>query len=137
MAPLKVCRHCGRAKAAAQFLAGKAKKPSSSCSTCRRKRAADHRKKYYASLPPDKRHELTHRKRAKDYGVEHVAYSRTAIMERWGYLCGYCGKFATHMDHITPLSKGGADKESNMMPACRDCNLTKGAKTLAEWALTF
>jgi 5-methylcytosine-specific restriction endonuclease McrA len=134
---VKVCRHCGRAKPAEQFLAGKAKRPSSSCSTCRRKRAADHRKAYYAKLPPDKRHELTHKKRAAEYGVEHEKYSRTEIMRRWGYRCAYCDKRATHMDHVHPLSKGGADKASNMLPACAGCNLSKGAKTLAEWAETF
>ncbi|MFE9026211.1 HNH endonuclease [Streptomyces iakyrus] len=133
----KVCRHCGRAKPAERFLAGKAKRPSSSCDTCRRKRAAQHRKTYYAQLPPDKRHELTHRRRAAEYGVEHQAYSRTEIMRRWKHACCYCGKRAVHLDHVHPLSKGGADKESNMVPACRTCNLSKGAKTLAEWALSW
>jgi 5-methylcytosine-specific restriction endonuclease McrA len=44
---------------------------------------------------------------------------------------------ATHLDHVEPLSKGGADVESNIVPACAPCNLSKGAKTLAEWSLTF
>lgn len=134
---MKNCRTCGRAKPEAQFLAGKAKRVSADCSPCRRKKQQQHIKGYYRSLPVDKRHELTHKKRAADYGVEHVAYSRTEIFRRWRNLCGYCGAWATHMDHITPLSKGGADKESNVIPACQNCNLTKGAKTLAEWALTF
>lgn len=57
-------------------------------------------------------------------------------MERWAWRCGYCGEArAEHLDHIEPLSKGGADVEANMIPACARCNLTKGAKTLAEWAL--
>ncbi|MEV8015660.1 HNH endonuclease [Streptomyces sp. NPDC086554] len=58
-------------------------------------------------------------------------------MRRWGYRCAYCDAKATHLDHVHPLSKGGADKASNMLPACADCNLSKGAKTLAEWAETF
>lgn len=126
---------CGRTKADPQFLAGKAKKPSSACATCRRKAAASHRRAYYASLPPDKRHELTHRRRAEGYGVAHVAYSRTAIMVRWDYRCAYCNAPATHMDHVVPLSKGGSDVEHNCLPACQRCNLTKGALTLADWAL--
>jgi 5-methylcytosine-specific restriction endonuclease McrA len=132
-----VCRLCGRAKPAAQFLAGKAQKPSSACSTCRRKKQQAHIKNYYRSLPPDERHRLTHKKRAESYGVEHVAYSRTAILERWGHACAYCGNHATHLDHVEPLSKGGTDTESNIVPACQRCNLSKGAKTLAEWAGTF
>ncbi|MFI2188009.1 HNH endonuclease [Streptomyces sioyaensis] len=66
-----------------------------------------------------------------------MAYSRTAILSRWRYACAYCGAHATHLDHVTPLSKGGADVESNIVPACAPCNLSKGAKTLAEWSLTF
>jgi 5-methylcytosine-specific restriction endonuclease McrA len=134
---VKVCRLCGRGKPADQFLAGKAKKPSSACATCRRKKQQQHIKGYYRSLPPDERHRLTHKRRAEAYGVEHVAYSRTAIMARWNYACAYCGAHATHLDHVHPLSKGGADAEHNIVPACQRCNLSKGAKTLAEWSRTF
>lgn len=134
---MQVCRLCGRGKPADQFLAGKAKKPSSACSTCRRKAQAQHVKNFYRRLPPDKRHTLTHRRRAESYGVEHQEYSRTAILARWGHACAYCGQLATHLDHVVPLSKGGADAESNIVPACQHCNLSKGAKTLEEWAQTF
>jgi len=131
------CRLCKREKPASDFLAGKAKKPSSTCAGCRKKLSDRHRRNYYAKLPPDKRHTLTHKKRAETYGVEHSEYSRTAIMHRWAYTCAYCPAFAEHMDHVMPLSKGGTDTESNMLPACASCNLSKGAKTLAEWAETF
>lgn len=134
---MKVCRACGRAKSAESFLAGKAKRVSSQCSTCRRKAAAKHRRNYYASLPPDKRHEVTHARRAREYGVAHVPYSRTAILARWRHMCAYCNGVATHLDHVHPLSKGGEDVEANIVPACAPCNLSKGAKTLAEWSETF
>jgi 5-methylcytosine-specific restriction endonuclease McrA len=134
---VKVCRLCGRGKPAEQFLAGKAQKPSSTCSTCRRKAQQQHIKNFYRRLPPDKRHELTHKRRAESYGVEHAPYSRTAILARWKHKCAYCNRVATHLDHVHPLSKGGADAEHNIVPACAPCNLSKGAKTLAEWALTF
>lgn len=132
----KNCRLCARRKAAEDFVTAKGK-PTSACKTCRRKAQAQHIKNYYRRLPPDKRHELTHRKRAEHYGVEHVPYSRTEILVRWGYLCAYCGDLAEHLDHVEPLSKGGADVEANIVPACAHCNLSKGAKTLAEWAGTF
>jgi 5-methylcytosine-specific restriction endonuclease McrA len=134
---VKACRQCGRAKPPAEFLAGKAQRVSSSCSTCRRKASAQHRRNYYAKLPPDKRHTLTHKRRADAYGVAHVAYSRTAILARWRHRCAYCTGVATHLDHVVPLSRGGEDAESNIVPACARCNLSKGAKTLAEWAATF
>lgn len=134
---MKVCRQCGRARPPAEFLAGKAQRVSTTCSACRRKLAAKHRRNYYASLPPDKRHELTHARRAKEYGVAHVPYSRTDILARWRRACAYCNGVATHLDHVEPLSRGGEDVESNIVPACAPCNLSKGAKTLAEWAGTF
>jgi 5-methylcytosine-specific restriction endonuclease McrA len=134
---MKVCRLCGRGKPAEQFLAGKAKRVSSSCSTCRRKAQAKHVKNYYRSLPPDERHRLTHKRRAEEYGVVHEAYSRAEVFKRWDYRCAYCNGPASHMDHVQPLSKGGGDVEANVVPACVSCNLSKGAKTLAEWAESF
>jgi 5-methylcytosine-specific restriction endonuclease McrA len=133
---MKECRLCGRERPASEFVNSK-NKPSSTCTPCRKKLAAKHRRNYYAKLPPDKRHTLTHKRRAEDYGVEHVAYSRTEIFKRWHNACAYCGSWATHLDHVEPLSRGGADVESNMVPACAPCNLSKGAKTLAEWTETF
>lgn len=133
---MRSCRLCGRGKPAEDFVTAKGK-PSSACKTCRRKAAAQHIKNYYRRLPPDKRHELTHKRRAESYGVEHEAYSRTEILARWNHTCAYCGDFATHLDHVQPLSKGGADAARNIVPACQHCNLSKGAKTLAEWAETF
>lgn len=110
---------------------------STTCGPCRRDLAKKHVREYFASLPPDKRHEVTHKRRAVAAGVEHEPYSRTAIMARWKWRCAYCNARATHLDHVEPISKGGADAERNMLPACAACNLSKGAKTLAEWAETF
>lgn len=133
---MKVCRLCGRGQPASEFINSK-NKPSSACTACRRKKARQHAQNYYRRMAPDKRHTLTHKRRADAYGVEHEAYSRKAILERWGHRCAYCPAVATHLDHVHPLSKGGADKESNIVPACAACNLSKGAKTLAEWSVTF
>ena len=107
------------------------------CAPCRKAAAARHRRNYYARITHDKRHTLAQRRRAAGYGVAHEPYSRTAVFERWNYTCAYCDAPAEHLDHVTPLSKGGEDKESNMLPACAPCNLTKSDRTLAEWAATF
>jgi 5-methylcytosine-specific restriction endonuclease McrA len=133
---VKVCRLCGRGRPANEFVTSKGK-PSSACSTCRRKKQQQHIKSFYRRLSPDERHRLTHKRRADAYGVAHEAYSRTEILARWGNKCAYCDSWAAHLDHVQPLSKGGADKASNIVPACAACNLAKGAKTLAEWAETF
>lgn len=38
-----------------------------------------------------------------------------------------------HLDHKTPLSRGGAHSASNVWVICSGCNLEKGAKTVGEW----
>lgn len=114
-------------------MAGKAKKVSRACGACRGKRQRRHIQDFYRNLPPDERNRLTMRKRAKTYGVRSEDYSRTAIMARWRARCCYCDEWAAHLDHVHPLSRGGDDIESNIVPACEHCNLSKGAKSLAEW----
>ena len=46
--------------------------------------------------------------------------------------CYLCGKLIPlghrHVDHIAPLSKGGAHRSSNLAAACDTCNQSKGAK---------
>ena len=48
--------------------------------------------------------------------------------------CAYCEsplKFQdSHIDHITPVSKGGLGTLSNTVLVCSKCNLSKKAKTL-------
>lgn len=51
------------------------------------------------------------------------------IKAAYGHRCVYCGKkpLRLTMDHITPLSKGGAHTKHNVVPACRSCNSRKRA----------
>ncbi len=37
------------------------------------------------------------------------------------------------MDHVVPLSKGGANAAHNSVPACTSCNTSKGNKDLRDW----
>ena len=62
-------------------------------------------------------------------------YRRRDVFARWAAQCCYCDAPATHLDHVQPLSRGGRDVLSNVVPACAGCNLAKAALTLAEWAL--
>lgn len=45
-------------------------------------------------------------------------------------LCVYCGEKADTIDHITAKTNGGKDILSNLVPACKRCNCTKGARDL-------
>ncbi|KIL79576.1 HNH endonuclease [Bacillus badius] len=49
--------------------------------------------------------------------------------------CAYCGAQDNDLqqEHIIPLSKGGANTISNVVPACEGCNQNKKAKTIEEW----
>lgn len=59
---------------------------------------------------------------------------RFQILERDGYRCRYCGRGAPgvtlHVDHVHPQSKNGTDDPDNLVTACEDCNLGKGARVL-------
>lgn len=54
------------------------------------------------------------------------------LLEDYGGKCGICGqhlpenKSLIHVDHIIPVSKGGADDYENLQPAHAVCNLRKG-----------
>lgn len=57
-----------------------------------------------------------------------------AMQEKFEYRCAYCGKHSKslEMEHILPLSRGGDHTRDNIVPACRKCNATKGARTPEE-----
>jgi len=75
--------------------------------------------KYYVKLPYKK-----------------ISPSRKNILRRDKYCCQYCGidlceKNAT-VDHITPRCRGGGTSWTNMVAACKDCNLFKSNRTPKE-----
>lgn len=43
------------------------------------------------------------------------------------WICGCDLSGGLHIDHVKPLSKGGAHMLSNLRPACPECNIRKGA----------
>ena len=48
--------------------------------------------------------------------------------------CFECGSTVEiHIDHIIPIKLGGVNGIGNLMPLCKDCNLSKGKKTYMEW----
>ncbi len=60
---------------------------------------------------------------------------RSQVFIRDNYQCVYCGNKAEMLecDHIWPLSRGGFSTLENLTTACKPCNRSKGAKTVAEW----
>ena len=56
----------------------------------------------------------------------------------FGGECAYCGCTANKgqkmtRDHLSALSKGGKTIQSNIIPACKSCNSSKGAEDFREW----
>ena len=60
---------------------------------------------------------------------------REYLLEKWGRKCAYCGKEGIPMqiEHMTPRSRGGSNRVSNLTLACGPCNQKKGAKTAKEF----
>jgi 5-methylcytosine-specific restriction endonuclease McrA len=53
---------------------------------------------------------------------------RKRILVRDNYVCYLCGKAATTVDHLQPISKGGSVMNpSNLAACCRHCNNKKHA----------
>lgn len=51
--------------------------------------------------------------------------NQALVCEAWqtyGNRCANCGERATTMHHIVPLSVGGRDVLSNMIPLCEECH---------------
>jgi 5-methylcytosine-specific restriction endonuclease McrA len=59
---------------------------------------------------------------------------KNRIMNRDGRKCRICG--STHnltIDHIVPVSKGGSNREHNLMVLCNGCNQTKAGEIYHEF----
>lgn len=59
---------------------------------------------------------------------------REAALEIFGGSCSYCSwGGAEAIDHVIPVSEGGRDDVSNIVPACRSCNSSKRDRTVLRW----
>lgn len=60
-----------------------------------------------------------------------------AKCEFWGWRCYLCGapleRKAVHMEHRTPVARGGSNWPANLAPACAPCNAAKSYKTEREY----
>lgn len=68
-------------------------------------------------------------------GVQERDWRR--LVARYKGRCAYCQRKpdVLHMDHIVPIARGGRHGIGNIIPACGDCNHSKGSKLLMEWRL--
>lgn len=82
---------------------------------------------------------LITRRRALIAGAQgsHSKDDVAALMVEQRGCCAACrcdlGKSGYHVDHMMPLSKGGANDKSNLQLLCPTCNRRKGAKLPDDW----
>lgn len=80
------------------------------------------------------------RRRGRENALSYGEWTWTDFMHvarRFGYRCAYCGdkpEGQLDPDHVVPLSKGGPNTVTNLLPACRPCNSDKRDLLLSEWA---
>ena len=60
---------------------------------------------------------------------------REYLLEKWGRKCAYCGaeNVPLEVEHITPKSRGGSNRVSNLTLACTPCNQKKVNQTASEF----
>src|SRR5712672_3802532 len=109
-----------------------------------RKRVAANREKYAATSRrwrkenPEK-HAMKHQRRraairgASGNGITGVQWKD--MKNSYLGLCAYCSESSDNLqlDHIDPLSRGGAHDLSNAAPACPRCNQSKSNTPLLVW----
>lgn len=83
-------------------------------------------------------------RRARSTGSANQRVDVNVVFDRDGWRCRICGKLtirskrgtahpkAPELDHIVPLSLGGAHTYANTQCACRSCNGAKGAKAYGQ-----
>lgn len=68
-----------------------------------------------------------------------LALTRKNVFKRDNSTCQYCGSNTSLMtiDHIIPKDKGGKDSWTNLVAACKKCNIYKGNYLLKERNMTL
>ena len=104
-----------------------------------RSRNVEQRREYlrswYQQNPGKKaEHDNTRRGLEQDAKGRFTADQWEARLEYHGHKCYYCGSVdRIQVEHRIPLSRGGTNWPSNLVPACRTCNSSKGTKTEKEF----
>lgn len=68
----------------------------------------------------------------ENYTKEHVSWLKNKQFDEC-YYCGGAIKVVYHIDHLSPLGLGGYNDFMNIALACKTCNLSKHAKSEAQF----
>lgn len=93
----------------------------------------------YDKANPERRKATNQRRRARKLAAptfEVTGRDWKRAMARTGGCCFYCGeRKRLTVDHVLPLSQGGAHSVGNIVPACMSCNCSKRERTVMEWRM--
>jgi hypothetical protein len=129
----KTCKYCGK-EFETHYYAGRRVR----CDECKSK---DRSPKEKAG-----KREYNRRREAKKKGCIRIPYTDSYVYERDAWRCHLCGKkirkdakmphpLSPTIDHIIPLSKGGADAPFNVRAAHLICNASKSDTTRGQMRL--
>lgn len=131
-------RHPERAKAS--MVAWHAKHPEYERERSRRRYATDpayrarvrESSRAWGVQNPDYYRAAAKLRRARLRGVEcsFTVEQARELFEEYAGLCVYCLSPATTLDHVVPISAGGAHAKDNLVPACKSCNSSKRDRSL-------
>jgi 5-methylcytosine-specific restriction endonuclease McrA len=64
---------------------------------------------------------------------------REYLLLKHDYQCAYCGQTADYyeVDHLTPRTRGGSNRLTNLVLSCEPCNQDKGARTCEEYGYPY
>lgn len=67
-------------------------------------------------------------------GGSHTLQEWREKVTEYGNRCAYCRlEKPLERDHVVPLTRGGSDDITNIVPACRTCNARKHTRTATEY----
>lgn len=95
-----------------------------------------YRRQHMATYGPGYRHKWNHYNRLRRLAVavpDALAVDYALILR--GDPCAYCGGPMEHIDHITPIARGGVGTWDNLTAACSSCNQSKHTRTLLDFLL--
>ena len=144
------CARCGEWKLIDDFVKGVSGRPHSYCKPCssawfhdRRGTPTERRKEYVPAyrLTDEEKKKNKREANQRAHSARRAAGkvpSRKAIAEmllEQQSRCAYCRQKLSgyHIDHKTPISRGGSNELSNLHLTCGKCNMVKGTMTHEEF----
>jgi 5-methylcytosine-specific restriction endonuclease McrA len=94
----------------------------------------------WAKTHPERRAAVQRNRNAIKQRAEgkHFAADIRALLTLQGWRCAECKasvrKIGYHVDHIVPLSRGGANHKYNLQILCSSCNTRKNDRDPLDWA---